>query len=391
MTTIPWANIRTQNVVDGLGRSFKWTDLKGKRIYICGHGAHIFRDGYCAVPAGTTVNFYQTYGQILAAGIAGPWWDIMTGKQEYERERSFGSGQSCPNMTLFDDDAHCIEITVDALKIRLGSNFSHMDHFMFNCNQFSDLNMYRPWPQLPVLEKSRPWPCGPRDKDGIPASWSEEMGKLLQPIPEAHEWSGKKQVLKLEEILAVLQGNTIEWMCCQDLAMERYEVGIAKPEKPQTNTDGLSERVKAGLRAMVGVSAEIARSHYVPQNPRLGASHIEGIWASIPNTRERISKEETKTLPNMGGTRSPHDALNRNARNRSENKSGVKVLVKVQDVREKAMASRGIINTALQALQDEPQGNPFRADQARAELRRGLLVVENFLRNLAGKKDAALV
>lgn len=58
----------------------------------------------------------------------------------------------------------------------------------------------------------------------------------------------------------------------------------------------------------------------------------------------------------------------------------------VKNMRQKAMGSRVAINDGLRALEEEPQQNPFKTHHARAELRRGLLVVDNLLRNLEGMR-----
>ncbi len=392
--TIAWKDVRVHGVVDGVGRTFKWTELKGKHIYICGHGAHIFRDGYCTVPPNTTVNFYQTYGRpMLHDRSRGPLYDLVTGTKDFEPERSFRSGQSYPNMTLFDDDEHCITDTVAMLKRRLGNNLGHMDYFMFNCNQFSGLKTYEPLPQRPVLEPIYPTATR-RPLIGSQQPLQGPRMALQVPQPDKHPWS-KKQILKLEEILTVLQGNTIEWTCCQDVTMERYKADIGEPpEKPEMNADGLSHRVKAGLAAMTEVSQEIASGHYPGLYEKLGNAHSEGIWArmtdgefdglpakhraavwaGMPNGKGKktlLDLDGGKTRPNMDGVSQPFLIL-RAARNG----------MNVRDARQKAMASRVKINDALHALQDEPQGDPFKVHRAIADLQRGLLVVDNLLQNL---------
>src|ERR1041385_5961585 len=96
-----WDNVANADFTDELGRSFRWTSLKDKRIYMCGHGLHCFKDGYTVVPQSTTVNFYQTYGRFmlqtpsLRTGLNG----FISGAITWVPERSFHSGQSCPDMT----------------------------------------------------------------------------------------------------------------------------------------------------------------------------------------------------------------------------------------------------------------------------------------------------
>ena len=115
MTQIPWSHVRVQDVTDGVGRTFKWSALKGKAIFLCGHGAHLFKDGYCQIAAGTTVNFYQTYGSLMPNFTV---WGFIAGGQ-LPLERSIGAGQGCPDMTLFDDDDNQFARTNAALAERV--------------------------------------------------------------------------------------------------------------------------------------------------------------------------------------------------------------------------------------------------------------------------------
>src|SRR5215469_9884277 len=101
MPPIAWSAVRTAEVHDALGRTFSWSGLKGAKIFMCGHGAHIFRDGYCVVPPNTTVNFYQPYAQKMSSLKV---FDFLGGNETaLIRERSFRPGVSCQDMTLFDD------------------------------------------------------------------------------------------------------------------------------------------------------------------------------------------------------------------------------------------------------------------------------------------------
>jgi hypothetical protein len=139
---IDWYNLDHEFAGDGLGRTFKWSDLKGKTIFLCGHGQHTLKDGYVTVPPATSINFYQTYGMCLNA-ISVP--DIIAGLEDHwlQPERTFRAGQSCPNMTLFEDDRHLLP-TDQALQTRLKSiPAAAKDAFILNANQFSGLKSER--------------------------------------------------------------------------------------------------------------------------------------------------------------------------------------------------------------------------------------------------------
>ena len=114
---IPWSVVRTSEVRDGLGRAVNWSTLKRARIYMCGHGGHLFRDGYCSVPSDTTLNFYQTYGRAMINQHAMAF--IRDKSASLALERSFIPGQSCPDMTLFEDDDSELEPTTAALQQRV--------------------------------------------------------------------------------------------------------------------------------------------------------------------------------------------------------------------------------------------------------------------------------
>jgi hypothetical protein len=167
---IGWNEVDKCDYTDGLGRNFLWTGLKNKKIYMCGHGAHIYRYGYTTVPAGTTVNFYQVYGQAMMNTRV---MRFLNGSALWQPERSYEAGTSCPNMTLFDDDDPEIAPTYEAVSARLQDPSSKNDNYVFMCNGFRGLPHY-----APVL------------KPGIPP----------------HAFTGKK-FLKLSEILPRLAGN----------------------------------------------------------------------------------------------------------------------------------------------------------------------------------------
>ena len=222
MPQIAWNLVGTNTVTDGLGRTFNWSSVKGATIFLCGHGAHMFRDGYCAVPSNTTVNFYQTYGRLMVNFHA---IGFIRGKtDQLTRERSFIAGQSCPDMTLFDDDDSELGTTNAALKDRIQSD---PNCYVFNTNQFDGLDVYQ------------------------------------EATP--HPFNGKK-TLRLSQIMSVLKGNTLEWMCCQELmgwrqhavpgqaklltvVEQRRAAAAAGATRVEERRKRFSDKVQAGLRA----------------------------------------------------------------------------------------------------------------------------------------------
>jgi len=203
---IAWSDVRIKDVTDDAGRKFNWSKLKGKTIHLCGHGAHLFKDGYCAVAAATTVNFYQTYGKAMINFHA---MDFIKGANtKLVLERRFCAGQGCPDMTLFDDDDSELTRTTEALKHRIGTE---PDHYVFNTNQFTG---------LPVYQEAH-----------------------------HHPFNGK-QILRLSAIMDVLGGNTFEWMCCQDL-MGWRKYAVSNGQDRQTVLQQLESADRApGLQAL---------------------------------------------------------------------------------------------------------------------------------------------
>jgi len=335
--TIGWNEVDKREYVDGLGRTIRWTGLKNKKIYMCGHGAHIYRDGYTTIPAGTTVNFYQVYGQGMMNSRL---MRFINGSEQWQPERTFEAGKSCPNMTLFDDDDREITATYEALTARLKSPSDKDDHYIFMCNGFRGLPHY-----APTL------------KPGIPP----------------HAFTGK-QFLKLSDILPHLAGNTIEWACCQDIGMERnaylkndeahtfgqfreavsYRVHVVKSAADAARLQAFSATVREGLNAALKLKKDIENG-YNPQGMlRITEPHCEG---SVTSTVHGNMKRAPEYYQKQRRAGTP-------ARDRGE-------MARYRDQ----------IQAALHALDTDPQPQPpFERPWAKDTLTRGLVTVESLLK-----------
>jgi hypothetical protein len=349
-TSIHWSALEREDVVDGLGRTFNWTKLKGKTIYLCGHGAHLFSDGYCRVPPGTTVNFYQTYGKGM---LAHQLRTFLRGETKWEPERTFTmskTGPTCPNMTLLDDDPECIENTEEDVWSRVKKLADPFDHFIFNCNQFHGLKRYIHAPKV-----------------GSPT----------------HKFNGK-QILTLSEILKALPGNTFEWVCCQDLLeLNTYndggekEVTWGKLEetlrtdnsnavKNRIQKAGFSPAVKIGLMAAVNISEAIRKGYHPNHGERAGMSHVEG--TIMTTVRPEVS----------GGIRRPQ----RPGEYLDRRRIGI---VEPERLKQRAEGYLKDIKNGAYALRTEFQADPRESDWAGLVLERGRVTAINFLRQLIFK------
>lgn len=85
---IDFAAVNHAPVKDFAGRTFNWTHLRRKTIYLTGHGFHIFSDGYCLVPNGTTIHFYQTYGKLFNGARLIP---FIRGEEKWEPDAPSGA------------------------------------------------------------------------------------------------------------------------------------------------------------------------------------------------------------------------------------------------------------------------------------------------------------
>jgi hypothetical protein len=370
---IEFANAKTELVRDSHGRAFNWTLLRRKTIYLTGHGQHTFRDGYCTIPTGTTLHFYQTYGRLL---IGDKLPAFLRGEEKWEAERTFRAGQSCPNMTLLQDDNNCVEYTEKAIGDRLAREQDAYSHFNFNCNQFSGLSRY-----VPIQRKLLPG----------------------QEAPGPNRFSGRP-MLKLQQILELTRGNTLHWCCCQDIA-DQLSVAKKMAEKQFGHSalpmgsaeflllyplDCFSKTVQDALLAAREVSSKIQDGYNSPGDFKLGDKHRDGTY--IPTIKGSSMPYETSTLtrnkgPAFGGTAAVYIASLR-----APAGMGPSTLVKartgiqVQSDREMAQQAREKIKAGIWAIQNEPQQDPFKTPKALAFLERNLIRAENLSRALGAMR-----
>jgi hypothetical protein len=217
---VDWNNLAHQFAHDALGRKFKWTELKGKTIFICGHGSHYFSDGYVTVPPATSINFYQTYGRLLESRWV---YRIIEEPPSWlQPERTFATGQSCPNVCLQEEDQeHFLTDTNNALKRRFQAIPETLnDAFVLNTNQFTNLP-YRDW-------KGRP-----------------------------------SKTLTLEDTFQKLPGNKFEWVCCQELMWKQRiqdsneTAGNSKSVRPL----GFAKDIESALQAAENVRKRIRQRY----------------------------------------------------------------------------------------------------------------------------------
>ena len=335
--SIPWSEIGTRELTDSQGRVFRWKELKNKTIYLCGHGAHIYKDGYCSVPDDTAVNFYQTYGETLLNRKVHA---FVSGKETWEPERSFAPGRSCPNMTLFDDEATEITSTDAALAQRLKNAPDKEDHYVFYCNLFTGLKQY-----LSVVKPGHP----------------------------QHEFHGK-QILKLSEILDALKGNRLEWVCCQDVSMERNRYLV----RGQAHTFGKLREEEAGAAYLVNepwMKAKLALFSLTVQTGLKAATFVSAkIRAEYNPSGDRYINQTRHLEGTVVST--PHGSSSRKAGSYLERKRAgdtQELIARMRELRQQIMA-------ALDALANEPQpGPPDEHPWANATLLRGLRTADQFL------------
>jgi hypothetical protein len=215
---INWSQIAQQTVVDGLGRQFRWADIKGKTIFLCGHGTHTFKQGFCTVPPGTDIDFYQIYTHCLDQA-----WvlRILRGDQ-VEIDRSITAGRACLNLTLSEDD----EKNIDISYARLRESANWQNSYIFMANALDGLN------------------TGP---------------------------SGNEKALQLEDIFRIAPGNHFKWACCQQVTIDQKNIVPVKnisphlfpqvSRGPRAQKSGLSEEIDKALSAVSEISVLIMRNY----------------------------------------------------------------------------------------------------------------------------------
>lgn len=266
------------SVQDGQGRTVNWSTLRSKTIYLTGHGCHVFRHGYCTIPSDTTIHFYNPYGRLFTQGQY-VMDEIIGGKTT--PDRSVREGQSCPNMTLIQDDDECIGETEIAIGKRIAKEGASDDHFNFNCNQFSGLEKF-----VPVARTLLPGQSPP--VNGKP-TWQQ-----------IHH---NKPCLKLEEILQLVAGNTLHWLCCQELSDQVHvevkntsnlPMGLAEFEQLKP-LELFTETVQSALYAANNVAGHLVQNNNIRGGASTKVGHQDGTFDNGVQRNIASARYTTKT------------------------------------------------------------------------------------------------
>ena len=346
-----FANVRNYEVTDATGRKFNWTQLRNKNIYLTGHGQFEYKDGFCRVPAGTTIYFYQNLDSIfLGPKIR----DLILGTK-WTPHRIYTAGQSCPNMTLLDDDQNWIDYTDTAICDRVNKDAVLRDHYNFNCNQFSG---------LPLLGGT---------------------GKFSD-----------KHVLKLEQLFSVLHGNTLHWCCCQVIYGQNYIPSPTLPDSPFSSAElaSFSPTVREAIEASISLSFMIRLGQNDTKEVRsISSSHLAGTFvrydANHPSPGGSISLRPLPIQPKE--PRIPKSFAEDWGVNKKKMPMGPAGLCRAwanglntrteEDV-DRVMQLLMKISIGLLAIRSEAQGDGTIIQEAESLLQRKLLAAGHFLKIL---------
>lgn len=267
-------------------------------------------------------------------------------------------------MTLTQDDAPCVKYTENAIKERIAREADEYDHFNFNCNQFSGLK--------PLMVVQRP-------------QWKGGDALVIQK---------NKPMLKLEQILGVLRGNTLHWLCWQDIFGQHHVDlnksaglvrGCAGYGLLKGGLDCFSPTVQAALEAALALINKIEGSYNSQGSCRVGETpHKEGTFVQTKKEGTVTSRAyenfwavrnkgpiNSKALENyLGTTRGVISSVVNKARTGG---------IEIGKDRDGIEGWRKTIREGISALLTEPQGNPFITAHARAFLERNLVRADNFL------------
>lgn len=245
-------------------------------------------------------------------------------------------------------------------------------HFNFNCNQFSGLSGY-----MPIQRKLLPG----------------------QEAPGPHSFTGRP-MLKLQQILELLRGNTLHWCCCQEIAgqlsvaKKMAEAQDQRSALPMSSAEfmllgpieNFSKTVQEGLHAASAVSGMI-RGGYNPRGSWVpGERHAEGTY--IPTIKGSTMPYETLLIarnkgPAFGGTAAAYIANLKTPAGTIPNSLGrARTGIQAQSDREKAENACKTIELGILAIQNEPQGDPFKTPSALAYLECNLVRAKNLSRAL---------
>jgi hypothetical protein len=245
---ISWLDVMSREVTDGLGRRFRWPDLRGKTIYICGHGMHHLKDGFYPVPPNSTLTFHTNWG--IGTGPKTVGTIVAGGQVPVNRELVAQLG---PNLSVFPDDLELVKPTFEAL----ARNPARGDSYVFNCNYFV------------------PWSLKRREFKGKPSPYVT-LGEIFEVIH---------------------RGNRFVWACCQDLDLKKTG-GVKEPDTARAIRDTQVGRLRAKLSTII-------RAQYNdPGDPQFsgcdkGTASIEGQRA----TAERLKVKAADFLPFAYGRR----------------------------------------------------------------------------------------
>jgi hypothetical protein len=249
---INWSQIAQQTVTDGFGRQFRWADIKGKTIFLCGHGTHWFKHGFCTVPPASSIDFYQVYGRLLDHA----WVLKILQGGAVEIDRTISQGHSCLNLTLVEDDQKKIGESYTELR----KSINWRNSYIFMANALEHL-------------------------DTIP--WEGEPRKCIQ----------------LQDIFRIAPGNHFKWVCCQQVTFLRADKKnpIVDPKeisphlfapiarKAVAKSSGLGKPIDNAVAAVNEISfliktnynAEIMKQQYRNFSSRT-AMHLEGsVFATV--------------------------------------------------------------------------------------------------------------
>ena len=83
------------------------------KIYLTGHGGHTPNDGFFNMPRGHTMIFYTMYAKLMLSTDV---YKIINGSFKGKPNQIINQYMSCPNMTLYEDDAQFLGPTEAALQ-----------------------------------------------------------------------------------------------------------------------------------------------------------------------------------------------------------------------------------------------------------------------------------